>query len=204
MGFTRPEALAGVRLATAADAGGIANTLALAFQNDPLWGWGFPDPEQRYRQFRALWGFYVDSALRYPWTWTTANYEAVSVWIPPGGTELSAQAEIEVESLVARLLPGDAQRVLGTMEVLEHAHPTQPAHYYLSLVGTHPDHRGRGIGIALLADNLVRIDAEHAPAYLESSNPANHARYESIGFQRTGEVAAPGGPPVATMWREPR
>jgi hypothetical protein len=67
MGLTRPEALAGVRVATAADAAGIANTLALAFQNDPLWGWGFPDPEQRYRQFRALWGFYVESALRYPW-----------------------------------------------------------------------------------------------------------------------------------------
>jgi predicted GNAT family acetyltransferase len=78
-------------------------------------------------------------------------------------------------------------------------------HYYLSLLGTHDDHRGKGTGMALLRENLARIDAEGAPAYLESTNPANLARYESVGFVRLGEFAAPeGGPTVTTMWRDPR
>jgi GNAT superfamily N-acetyltransferase len=195
---------AGFRVATAADASGIANTLALAFHNDPLWGLAFPDPAQRYRQLEAWWRFFLDAALRYPWTWTTRDYGAATVWIPPGGTELSAEAEDQVEPLLSRLLDGHPQRVLEIVKALEHAHPTDRPHFYLSLFGTHPDHRGRGIGMALLADNLKHIDAQHRAAYLESSNPGNDARYESVGFAHVGRVSLPGGLSVATMWRDPR
>jgi GNAT superfamily N-acetyltransferase len=37
-------------------------------------------------------------------------------------------------------------------------------HYYLSLLGTRDEHRGRGLGMALLKENLARIDAERMPA----------------------------------------
>jgi ribosomal protein S18 acetylase RimI-like enzyme len=30
-------------------------------------------------------------------------------------------------------------------------HPREPPHYYLTLLGTHPDHRGKGIGMRLEA-----------------------------------------------------
>jgi len=57
----------------------------------------------------------------------------------------------------------------------------------------------------LLASNLELIDAEHHPAYLESSNPANNRRYESVGFEPMGEFSFPGnGPIVTTMWRPAR
>ena len=38
----------------------------------------------------------------------------------------------------------------------------------------------------LLSSNLELIDAEGAPAYLESSNARNEPRYESVGFRRRG------------------
>jgi hypothetical protein len=56
----------------------------------------------------------------------------------------------------------------------------------------------------LLAANLAQIDAEAAPAYLESSNPTNNARYERLGFKPHGEFSTPEGRhTVTTMWREP-
>ena len=59
--------------------------------------------------------------------------------------------------------------------------------------------------MGLLAENLARIDELGMPAYLESSNPANHARYERLGFERIGEFSTPDDSRVvATMWREPR
>ena len=59
--------------------------------------------------------------------------------------------------------------------------------------------------MALLADNLSRVDQLGLPAYLESTNPANLERYRSVGFEPCGEFALPeGGPVVTTMWREPR
>ena len=57
--------------------------------------------------------------------------------------------------------------------------------------------------MALLAENLKRIDAEGFPAYLESTNPANNSRYERLGFRQIGEFTTPGGErTVGTMWRE--
>ena len=59
--------------------------------------------------------------------------------------------------------------------------------------------------MALLAENLARIDEEAMPAYLESSNPDNDKRYERLGFRRVGEFSTPDGScTVATMWREAR
>jgi hypothetical protein len=34
-------------------------------------------------------------------------------------------------------------------------------------------------------------DAEHVPAYLEPSDPANRARYDQLGFEPTGEFTLP-------------
>ena len=53
-------------------------------------------------------------------------------------------------------------------------------------------------------EELARIDAEHMPAYLESTNPANLPRYEALGFNRRDEFAPASGPVITTMWREAR
>jgi hypothetical protein len=74
----------------------------------------------------------------------------------------------------------------------------------LSLWGTHRDHAGRGLGTALIHENLARIDAEHMPAYLESTNPGNLPRYEALGFRRRDEFGPPDGPVITTMWRDAR
>ena len=44
--------------------------------------------------------------------------------------------------------------------IVDAAHPHDPKHYYLNRLGTHTDHRGSGIGMGLLAENLVHVDAQ--------------------------------------------
>ena len=95
--------------------------------------------------------------------------------------------------------------VLEGLLRFEAAHPHDEPHYYLSFVATHDDHRGQGIGEQLLAQNLELIDAEHMPAYLESSNPKNLARYGRLGFRPLGEFSMPdNGPTVTTHVATPR
>ena len=107
--------------------------------------------------------------------------------------------------LIEGLIGPRATDVLKLIEAFDANHPTERPHYYLSLLGTHASQRGKGIGMALLADNLATIDTERAPAYLESSNPANNARYEEQGFHRIGGFERPdGGAPVSAMWRDAR
>jgi ribosomal protein S18 acetylase RimI-like enzyme len=128
---------------------------------------------------------------------------AASVWIPPDGTELTEEEEERVEPLIRDLIGARAEDVMELLERFDAAHPRERPHYYLSLLGTHPNYRGRGLGIALLSENLGRMDAQGVPAYLESSNPGNDSRYERLGFRRVGEFTTPDGErTVTTMWRE--
>jgi ribosomal protein S18 acetylase RimI-like enzyme len=93
--------------------------------------------------------------------------------------------------------------VIHAFELFDRAHPREVPHFYLSLLGTRAEHRGRGYGLGLLAGNLRRIDEAGMPAYLEASNPANVALYERHGFEVRGSFKLPGdGPEVFTMWRD--
>ena len=56
--------------------------------------------------------------------------------------------------------------------------------------------------MALLADTLEAVDAEGMPAYLESTNPANDARYMRVGFRPVGSVELENGHRITTMWRD--
>lgn len=191
------------RIATAADARSIVTTLTGAFDADPLWRWAFPDPAKRTEQFKTWFGLYVESALPNGWVWISGEGEATSVWTPPGKAELSEEAAAKVEPFLIGELGAHAQSVLQVFERFEDACPSDQSFYYLSFLGTHPEHRGRGIGMQLLESNLARVDAEGMPAYLESSNPANNARYERLGFKPRGSFETPDGKhAVTTMWRE--
>jgi GNAT superfamily N-acetyltransferase len=189
-----------VRTAGEDDLDGLTRLLSEAFQGDPLWRWAFPDGKGLER----WWRFYIASALRYPLIWIAGDFDAASVWIPPGGEELTAEEERRVEPLLRDLVGDRTPDVLALLERFERSHPHAEEHYYLSLLGTAPRCRGRGIGMALLAENLRSVDEAGAPAYLESSNPANDRRYERAGFRRVGAFTTPDGErTVATMWRDP-
>lgn len=193
------------RSATSADLTAVTETIALAFHDDPTWGWAFPDRLRRQEQYAVFWRFMVAGALRYPWVLMTEGCEAAAVWIPPGGTEIAAEDEAQLEPLLEELVGARAGEVLELFDRFELAHPRDEPHYYLSLLGTHPSQTGRGIGMGLLSESLARIDQERTAAYLESSNPANNHRYQRYGFEQIGEFYPPGGDtPVTTMWRPAR
>ena len=198
---------AACRVAALDDLPAVTAVMATAFNTDPVWGaYSFPDPERRLTQSTAFWEPQLRASMRFSWTFVTPHCEAAAVWIPPGESEMTAQQERELVSLTEQLLGAEQARVVfDVFERLEASHPHDRPHYYLSLLGTHDNHRGKGLGMSLLAATLELIDAEGMPAYLESTNPANDERYRRVGFEPFGSFSAPdGGPAVTTMWREPR
>ena len=194
-----------VRRASAADTGTVTAIITLAFARDPLWAHAMARPDRGTAHHAEFWRLSIEGALRYPWTWLTGGGEATSIWIPPGGTEMTPGQEQRLAELASEHLGPVAGAYLELVGRFDAAHPRAEPHYYLTLLGTHPEHRGQGIGMRLLAHDLELIDAEHVPAYLESSNPANNHRYASVGFEPLGEFGYPGGGPiVTTMWRPAR
>ena len=193
------------RQASLADWEVVTSITTLAFANDPLWSRAMARADGSTEHHPRFWRFFIEGALRYPWVWLTVGGEATSIWIPPGGTEMSEEQEDQLAELAHEYLGSAADDYLELLTRFDAAHPRDEPHYYLSLLGTHPDHRGKGIGMALLEHDLALIDADGFPAYLESSNPANNHRYAGVGFEEVGEFSYPGGGPVVTtMWRPAR
>ncbi len=187
-----------------ADAATLTRLLTGAFHADGVWGaWAFPDRETRWANRHAMFRLFIEGALRYPFSWLSYGKTAASVWIPPGGTDLSADQEVALEAQVAS---GDGiavDRVLKAFELFDGTRPSVP-HYYLSLLGTDPVHAGRGHGQRLLSHNLAQIDAEGgAPAYLDTSDLLVPL-YGRHGFQVVATFVLPNGPKVNGMWRERR
>jgi len=191
------------RLARTRDLDAVTETIALAFRTDPVWGVALAGPDGRADHLAAYWRFFVETPHAQDGVWMLDDAAAVSVWVPPGGTELT---EDQAAGLAAfnldRMGETSAGRLSELYERFEANHPTSEPHAYLSLLATHPDRRGRGIGQELLAENLDAWDAAGVPAYLESTNPGNDHRYARAGFRPVGGfTAVVDGAPITTMWR---
>jgi GNAT superfamily N-acetyltransferase len=190
------------RRATPADIDVVTTVIELAFANDPLWNRALRTLPVAQR--RPFWELFTEGAIRLQWTWLLGGNSATSLWIPPGATEMTPEEEVRMLDLASGL-GRDEENFLEMGRRFSAAHPRTEPHYYLSLLGTHPNHRGSGLGMRLLAHDLALIDEEHCAAYLESSNPANNRRYASAGFGAVGEFSYPDdGPVVTTMWRPAR
>jgi GNAT superfamily N-acetyltransferase len=195
--------VAGPVVAGPDDVPAAVRTLVSAFWDDPVWSWAFPDPQLRGAQYEAIWGMVVAEAARLGTLWT--NGASAAAWFPPGADELSAQDQAQLPELLVGLAgQAAADQVFELWERFDRARP-EPPHHYLSLLGTHADQRGRGLGMELLRATLLEYDTSGIGCYLESSNPANDARYVSVGFEPHGRIdVADGVPPITTMWRPAR
>ena len=190
------------RAATDADVPAVAACLADAFHEDPLWGrWTFPDEATRAERMLPFMTFWASCGVRTPWVRMTERAETVAVWLPPGEPELTDAEAVTFEHLLRDLFGPRKPEFDELFDQFDAHHPHGEPHYYLGWWATHSGHAGRGIGTTLLRDNLARIDAEHLPAYLESTNPVNLPRYEALGFEPRSTLGPPGGPVVTTMWR---
>jgi len=195
-----------VRLATPGDVERATETIALAFSTDPVWEVALRREDGRTDHLRPYWRLFVAAAVDQGTVWLLDDGAAVAVWIPPGGRELpddAAWAALERFN-VETLGRAGAAEMAELYERFEADHPAQPVHAYLSLLATHPDRRGAGIGQQLLAATLGHWDAIGVPAYLESTNPANDHRYARVGFVPIGTFhAVRDGAPITRMWRAP-
>ena len=177
--------------------------MTLAFAGDPVWSVALARPDGRVDHQVAYWRRFVAEAFEQDGLWLIGDGAAVSVWVPPGGHELSDAGIEQLLRFNADWLGEDSAREMSALyDRFDSNHPAGEAHAYLSLLATHPDHRGKGIGQALLAEDLARWDVRGVPSYLESTNPANDHRYERAGFRRVGGfTAVRDDAPITTMWR---
>jgi GNAT superfamily N-acetyltransferase len=196
------------RPAIRADVGALSKTLGRAFFEDPVMRWMLPDAELRRRKlhklFEALTRHHHLARGGVEVAPDGSGIGGAALWDPPGGWRQTRLEELRATPSLLMAFGTSLRRGLIADEVMKANHPEEP-HWYLAIIGTDPDVRGMGFGNVLMQSRLDRCDTEHAPAYLESSNPVNVPYYERFGFDVTGEIRLPGsGPSLIPMWRRPR
>lgn len=188
-----------VREADRSDVGALSRVLARAFADDPVVAWLVPTQRRQERFFAATAAIYFGLGEIY----TTADGTGVGMWARPGARRPGLWPVARTAPDMLRALRTNVPRGLRVKNLVEGHHPRQP-HWYLSVLGTDPDHQGQGIGSALMAPVLSRCDEEGVLAYLESSKESNIAFYARHGFEVTDELQVPRGPRLWPMVREPR
>jgi GNAT superfamily N-acetyltransferase len=192
-----------VRRAVPEDVPGLGGALSRAFVNDPLFVWAIPDDDLRQRLTLEFFTLYAKAFLGHDETYTTAgDVVAAALWAPPGAVPISDEDAEELGGRIQELAGPDAPRFLGLSKLFDEHHP-HGSYWYLQFMGVAPGWQGQGIGSALMAPVLERCDREGARAYLDATSERNKRLYERHGFEAQDPFAAPGGPPLWPMWRQP-
>jgi ribosomal protein S18 acetylase RimI-like enzyme len=201
----RLRAASNPRRATASDATALARLLAAAFITDPVMDWiARPGPKRAEGLERFFYWLMQVRAIPFGEVWMADDASVAAAWLPPG-TPASPGGLVEQIKLLPMFLRlcGFPRLARGSAigAAMEKHHPPEP-HYYLAFIAVAPRFQGMGLGGAMMEANLKRIDAAHAPAYLENSNPKNTKLYERIGFVQQKSISPPGAPPLLAMWRD--
>jgi len=191
-----------VRDASWADAEPLSQTLARAFDDDPVIGHFLPDPARRAAKLPRLFRVLLKLGLRYRACHVTNGFEAATFWRPPDKWHLSMWDYVANGPEMLSIFGGGTLRVMNAMDHIEKRHPKEP-HWYLQTIGTDPAKQGKGYGSLVMRHQLALVDAQRMPCYLESSKDTNVPIYQSFGFRVTGEIVLPTGPTMWPMWRDP-
>jgi ribosomal protein S18 acetylase RimI-like enzyme len=198
MAVDRPTERA-VRTLGPGDRPGAVATLTLAFASDPVIRWVLADGDAYLDTWPQFIDAFAGSAFDHGGAQAVEHWAGVALWLPPG----VASDGQRMEALMSEAASADAALDLdGVFEQMDHVHPTFD-HWYLPLAGVDPMAQGRGLGSALLAYALERIDRDGQPAYLEATSERNRALYERHGFERIGMIQHGGSPPMWPMLRRP-
>ena len=197
-----------VRPSQKTDVKALSRTLGRAFYEDPIMMWMLPNAAQRAktlpRMFAATTRHHFLAGGGAEVATNGSGIGAAALWDPPGRWKQSGRDELLMMPTLIWSFRSRVPAARQVMEIMKREHPDEP-HWYLAVIGSDPTVRGAGFGQALMRSRLDRCDAEHAPAYLESSNPVNVPYYMRFGFEVTGEIKLPdGGPSMWPMWREAR
>lgn len=123
-----------------------------------------------------------------------------ALWLPPGSPGATVSGSLRALPDLLRALGPRLRQTMGVFGAIERARPTA-AHWYLAAIGVIPEAEGTGVGTSLMRHGLARVDADHAPAYLEGATAGHADYYSRFGFEDLGPVDAPHPAPPVRMWR---
>jgi ribosomal protein S18 acetylase RimI-like enzyme len=201
----RVKAASNPRRATPEDALVLSQLFASAFRNDPIIDFMVRTGPRRAAALEEFFHFLLhERDIQQGEVWMSSDGHACTMWSPPGASTGAPGGFVQRLRLLPAYLRifgfarlGRCSSIVGAMKK---NHPTE-RHFYLAFMAVSPQYQGAGLGSAILAATLKRIDDAGVAAYLENSNPKNTRLYQRAGFVAQKNILPDGVPPLVAMWR---
>ncbi|MGO8879084.1 MAG: GNAT family N-acetyltransferase [Desulfomonilaceae bacterium] len=183
--------------------------LIASFYHDPLAEFFWPNDEFRAKQLTAGLEFLLKLSSIILSS-ETANRKCVGVIgaVRPGRYPPPFfHSMVALIRLTLKLLPltplSEMIKMPRVFHRFDKIHPRQP-HWYIGVLGVHPDQQGKGLGGELLKPILQKAEEESVIVYLECSNPNSLDFYRKYGFNVIEEIVPVRGcPPIWGLVRKP-
>ncbi|TAD88826.1 MAG: GNAT family N-acetyltransferase [Oscillatoriales cyanobacterium] len=188
-----------IRTASASDLRYINAAMVLAFSNDPIVRWLYPEPDRYLTYYPRIVEAYINHSLVHQTCYYVDGYGGAAHWIPPGA---SMDAELFMEIFQESIAESHQAEAFEFLEQMDRCHPSQ-THWYLAMIGVEPTQQGKGFGSALLQHMLSQCDRDRIPAYLEASSPQNIAFYKQHGFELISPSVQVGSSPILSPMIRP-
>lgn len=199
-----PSPAVDVRVAVEADLDELSEVLGRSFDDDPVMNFVITARPVAPRAQLLLGTIarlhLADNSVYVATDPTSGRILGAAVWGPPGHWRVPMTAYVRHGRRLLRAVGLRGITKISVLSAMERQHPTDP-HHYLAIIGTDPDHQGRGVGTALMAPVLAMCDEDGLPAYLESSKESNVPYYRRFGFDVTTPYTLASGPTMWFMWR---
>lgn len=193
-----------MRAASDADREQILDVCTAAFVSEPAFRHFFRDAYDPHA--RSFLGCLLDVRLAGGIVWVgevDGRIASASMWDPPGGNRLPQDDQDRMWFATMAAFPADAAARLDSYDERVHGLAPTTEHYYLGILASDPELRGRGHGGAALKPGLAAADAENLPTFLETGTESNLGFYAHFGFEVTGELELDGGTRVWCLTRPP-
>jgi len=193
----------------------VAVTVALSFADDPIWKWIYGSDETLPLETGIVLGRMLVAGMapadeiHSTRDYLNGDHGAVALWTapigstPPEGEELRAEQTGPHFAAFAEQL-GQRVALTGQLSEAMKAHRPEQLHWYLGILGTHPDRQNQGLGSRVLTTMLAKADHVGIPTFLESSNPRNYGFYQRHGFVEQETLTVADSPPLLGFWRDAR
>ena len=185
-------------------------TLTASFYHDPLAEFFWPNEEFRAKQLSAGLEFLLklSSIILSSETASRKCVGVIGAARPGKYPPPFFHAMVALIRMILKLVPLTPWHDMGKMARVyyrfDKIHPRQP-HWYISVLGIHPDQQGKGLGGELLRPILRKADEESVIIYLECSNPNSLDFYRKYGFKVMEEIVPVHGcPPLWRLATKPR
>jgi GNAT superfamily N-acetyltransferase len=175
-----------------------AIVMARAFINDSEIVHYFPDEADR-NKLLPMYRLVLDYGIKYGEVYTTSPaLEGIAIWLPPGETDLSIWKMIKRGAwlLPFKMKPSFLFKYINSLANVKSSHHENAPfpHWYLFILCVDTEHQSKGFASKLLKPMLNRIDREHLPCYLETTEKIYVPLYTHFGFKVAESKKVPGTP----------